>query len=359
MRLASRSMLFLAAAAMAAACLVGCGSSKSGSSGSSDDSSSANGGSSAWNAVLAAAKQEGAVTWYDAHVQAQVDSFQAAFTKAYPDIKLTAVRLVQTDSIPKVEAERTSGANGADVIGTADETFGVAQVAAGADRLKKLVGPDVSKLPPTVLRGNGLWAFPSFNVTELGWNTDLVKTPPKSYEDLLDPQYKGKIGFAENNNAATVSYWNTLASIAGPDYLTKLAAQKPKFYPTAAALSQGIASGEVSVTAYALPSVFGPLKATGAPVQYAPPATQKVWATATSAYALGWAKHPNAAQVLINFMFTPAGQEALAAGGVSVITPPAKSAVIKLAETIPADTANTTPAMTDASIAAWKKTFGR
>jgi iron(III) transport system substrate-binding protein len=70
-------------------------------------------------------------------------------------------------------------------------------------------------------------------------------------------------------------------------------------------------------------------------------------------------KHPNAAQVLVNFMATPAGQEVLGKDGYSALpnipgtVGPIEQASIANVKRI------TQPGWYDSYYADWKKTFGR
>jgi iron(III) transport system substrate-binding protein len=55
----------------------------------------------------------------------------------------------------------------------------------------------------------------------------------------------------------------------------------------------------------------------GAPVAFAPTTPQ--WAIQFYTYIVNWAKHPNAAQVLYDFMASPEGQAVINQGAVSVL----------------------------------------
>jgi putative spermidine/putrescine transport system substrate-binding protein len=85
------------------------------------------------------------------------------------------------------------------------------------------------------------------------YNPDVVKTPPAGLMDLLDPQWKGKIGMV-----STVAQWAMLAAslaqtgtttdfAAAKDYMLKLNANGLRLYPETDSLAPAFKSGEINV----------------------------------------------------------------------------------------------------------------
>ncbi|MBP0573641.1 extracellular solute-binding protein, partial [Mycobacterium tuberculosis] len=55
--------------------------------------------------------------------------------------------------------------------------------------------PNYADLYPLAKKTNGYGAIAAVSPIGLGYRTDLVKTPPKSWKDLwTNPEFKGKIG---------------------------------------------------------------------------------------------------------------------------------------------------------------------
>ena len=76
-----------------------------------------------WDAVVAAAQEEGKVTFYTAQGLDQANQVKAAFEEQYPGITVDVVRDISSNLIPKLEAERQTGNGIADVYVSADTAW--------------------------------------------------------------------------------------------------------------------------------------------------------------------------------------------------------------------------------------------
>jgi iron(III) transport system substrate-binding protein len=267
-----------------------------------------------WSQTVAAAEQEGTVVVYTPYLQNQQDALQAAFAERYPAISVQMVRQLSGVEA-KLDAEKQTGAAGADVVVTNDPGL-AARYAASGDLLP-LGGPAAE-----AWSGNphlaGDTAFTStFNTLGIAWNTGQVDAAVTGYADLLRPELKGRIGLVDmTGTPAIVDFYRFLEETQGPDFLTRLAAQEPRFYPSTVPLQQAVVAGEVSVAGYVVPAVREEADA-GAPVGFVLPTP--AWAAPFDAFGVGWAKHPNAAKVVLDFMMSPEGQTALGIDGTSAL----------------------------------------
>ena len=92
-----------------------------------------------------------------------------------------------------------------------------------------------------------------FSPQILIYNPQTVKTPPTSFTDLLDPKYKGKVGFP-NDNDFFVMMMASLAASGNVDdvekakaLLVKLNANGLRLYPTTDSIASAFKSGEIEV----------------------------------------------------------------------------------------------------------------
>jgi iron(III) transport system substrate-binding protein len=269
-----------------------------------------------WDSVVAAANKEGSVLLYSSQNPVRLDALKAAFTKKYPKIKMEYIRGTDAELDPKIEVENRTGKGSADVHMVTDPSW-IKNAADSGKFSSDIVGPafddkafDRSK---NVLKDK--FFLTSAAVFAMGWNTKDAPDGLTTPQDVLDPKYKGKIGITNPQGiAAYVDFYKFYEKNFGPDFLEKLAAQKPRIYPSALGIAQALTSGEIAVAPGVQPLV-AEVKA-GAPVDWKLP--DPAWGTPWFTHVLKVAPHPNAAQVLADFMITPEGQSALNAGYASV-----------------------------------------
>lgn len=281
------------------------------SSASAGASASASGASSDWAKTVEAANNEGSVVLYSSLAPAVLQSLQTAFAKVYPKIQLQYVRQTDTVTIAKIPLEE-SGGGGADAMTVATFEFIDSQNAAG-----KLVGftsPNLDGYPKEGFRFKNA-VIVHQDAEGIAYNTNVFKTPPTQWTDLLQPQYKGRIGTLSFKIPVVIAWYDWLRSIYGPDIWNRLAAVQPKFYDTTAALAQAVASGELDASFNDVGAAVNPLTATGAPVKFVVPSTKEAFTLQDVAAVLTQAHHPNAAKVLVDFMASKDGQAAMTAGG--------------------------------------------
>lgn len=259
-----------------------------------------------WQAVVEAAKEEGTVTLYTEQIEALAIEVEAAFEAAYPEIDLVFVRGTPGDMQAKLDAEVRSGAAAADLyVATETKWF-----EANLDVLTEILSPAVSSEPfASNLADAGTYLGPiSGSVLGLGWNTSLVSEPVADFTDLLRPEFENSIAFVSLDVNLQVEQMKFFENTYGPDFLTELAAQRPQFLASGAQILQATIAGEFAGAGWASAVVLDSKEA-GAPVDFVtPPAA---YGTAFHVAPLAQAPHPNAAQVLIDWYTSEAGQTAL------------------------------------------------
>jgi iron(III) transport system substrate-binding protein len=305
-----------------------------------------------WSEVVSNAVAEGTVIMYTPYLQNQQDALQAAFSAKYPGIQLQMVRQLQGVQA-KLDAEKQTGSAGADVVVTNDPSLGEGLRTRGD--LLAIDGPSTDLWTGNSYFAAGAYFTSTLNTLGLAWNTDLVTQPIASYADLLRPELAGRIGLVEvTGTPAIVDFYQFLEESQGPDFLARLAAQRPTFYPSTVPLQQAVIAGEVSVGGYVVPAVRDE-KANGAPVDFALP--QPAWAAPFDAFAVGWSQHPHAARVLLDFMMSREGQAALAIDGTSAL--PGVDVLTPLDQVRPSEVATLTPDAVSQYAARWRGIFGR
>lgn len=262
-----------------------------------------------WDEVVAAAEDEGKVSFYSVMPGTQNDRLAAAFEQAYPEIDLQILR--GAGELPgRVDAEIQGGTDGADVFLFSDPNW----FAKREEDLSNVDGPNVEGWNPEAWAVQGKAIIPSaYPYSMIVWNTDRFPDGFESWDDLLDPSVSGSLGLRSDVTTSLAGYLDFQETELGDDYLTRLGKQKPSFYPSVVPMTQSVASGEIGVANTSTPSVVKEMQDQGAPIKSIIP---------TPSYWIEWgvaglekSKRPNASRVLLDFIMSEEGQTAINGDG--------------------------------------------
>lgn len=257
-----------------------------------------------WRAIQAAARKEGRVVMYATIVAPVLQRLKEDFERANAGMVLEYSRIPSATQVAaKVEQERKTGVDGADLaINT--EALGLKDVAR-EKLIKPPSGPSAKAWPPGYVI---LGAIPvlAMEPMVIAYNTNLVKTPITGYQDLLRPEFKGKIGTSDFVSPTIVAWSDWLEKTQPAGFLARFAAQNPRPYSGAAPVTQAVAAGEQSIAAFSVTTVAVPLIEQGAPLKVVVP-KPSLGFRITGAL-LGWSKRPNAGLVLMDYLMSVRGQ---------------------------------------------------
>lgn len=265
--------------------------------------------SAAIDEICTAGASEPKLIWYSSQDPSRNDAALAAFREAYPKIDIEAFRLATGQLAIRYASERQAGVVNADIISLADPNF----IADGfsKDWFEQFAKADL----PALAALDDKWfdkgsATTSVSILGYGINTQLVgATPPASWQDLLKPEYAGKIILGDPRAVPSyMALFRILKDELGEEFLIKLAAQNPVVVPSVVPATQQLAAGEVTIIVPSVMTTLRVLKLEGAPIEFVAPSptTGNEFETVLSKGA----DSPNAAKCLYNFLFTEAGQKA-------------------------------------------------
>ena len=142
--------------------------------------------------LIDGARKEGEITIYTSAPSDDMLALTAAFEKKY-GIKAKVWRASSEKVLGRGITEARGNRFDADVY----ETNGPELEALHREKLLQLVkSPSLGDLVPQAILPHGEWVSTRINIFTAAYNTNLIKKEdlPKTYQDLLNPKWKGKLG---------------------------------------------------------------------------------------------------------------------------------------------------------------------
>ncbi len=178
--------------------------------------------------LIEAAKKEGKVTWYTSVDLALGEKVAKAFEAKYPGIAMKVERSGAERNFQRIGQEYASKVYVCDVVNSSDAAHLIIWKRDGL--LAPYVPEDVARdFPATHKDPDGMYASWRVTVCPIAYNPKLVKPEdaPKSYADLLDPKWSGKIVKAHPGYSGTImTATQQLSRDLGWSWFEKLARQK-------------------------------------------------------------------------------------------------------------------------------------
>src|SRR6185369_17274316 len=147
--------------------------------------------------VVERARAEGEVVLYTAWGFDTLQLLQKAFGKKYPFIKMNVLRMRSERLLSRTVAEQKQKVFNADV-------FSGSQLAMlnhkKEGHLQKYLSPEHAAFPKEFKDPDGFWTSFYVDTRVVAFNPRLVARDqlPKTYDDLLLPKWKGKLGMDES-----------------------------------------------------------------------------------------------------------------------------------------------------------------
>jgi iron(III) transport system substrate-binding protein len=261
-------------------------------------------------ALIEAAKKEGQVIHYTSTDLPVAEKLAKAFEAKYPGIAVRVERTGAERVFQRIGQEYMSDIHAVDVVNSSDAAHFVVWKRDGL--LAPYVPEDVAKFYPEEHRDpDGLFASWRIFLSIIAYNTNLVKAEdaPKSFADLLDPKWKGKIVKAHPGYSGTImTATYALQRAVGWSFFEQLAKQNVMQVQSAADPPKKLDLGERAIQADGNEYGILQLKEAGRPVQ-------PVYATEGSPMIVGpngifkGAPNPNAARLFQSFCFSREAQQ--------------------------------------------------
>ena len=255
--------------------------------------------------VKTLAEAEGKLMFYASFNATDSKTLIDGFKQLYPKIDAAFYRATDAQMMERILTEARSGRNLWDVMMTSSfygYNLKKRGMLAAYDSPERKYYRDGYKDPQAT------WTSIFTNYGAFGFNTrNVAKTSiPKSYSDLLKPEWKGNIGI----DSRPYEWFGTMVKAMGDEkgltYMRELAKQV-QLRNGRTILSQLTAAGEFKGALSAYSQTFETMKPSGAPVDwvYLNPVFANIHPTGISAKA----PHPNAGKLFVDFVLSKRGQE--------------------------------------------------
>jgi ABC-type Fe3+ transport system substrate-binding protein len=158
-----------------------------------------------------------------------------------------------------------------------------------------------------------IYMFQAYLTESIWYNTDLLRPAEvRSYDDLLNPKWKGKIGFLDPRSpGAGDSNWSFMWEIKGEDYLRKLVAQDLFLGRDQRVLAESLAKGRVGIMVGLTYYTYLPFIKAGLPIKSLPAMKEGTYGTGGSGNVavIKTPAHPHATRLFVNWLLSREGQE--------------------------------------------------
>lgn len=299
-----------------------------------------NHGASADPVDMAAAKAEGKVVWYTSTPVATAQKLAKLF-EDQTGIHVELFRSGGSAVIRRFMQETDAGRPLNDVLTTSDPAASAALAQKGI--FVPFKPADWAKVPDSVKDPNGAYVAQRLNMMVMYVRTDKVAPAdePKTWTDVTDPKYKGKLVMTDPSfTALQLMVVSTNSHRLGWDYYEKLRKNDTMIVPGNQQILDMVKRGERVIAVGASDSYATAARKQGHPIKTLYPSDGTFIIPSPTAVVKGSA-HPNAAKAFANFMLSlPAQQMFPADGGYSArvdVAPPAGNPKLGDVKAIPID----------------------
>lgn len=248
---------------------------------------------------LAAAKQEGTVSWYTSTPIATAQKISKLFEEE-TGVKVQLFRSGGEAVLTRFLQEASAGRVIADVLTISDPPAFNALMQ--RDQLIPFRPKNWDKIPAEVKDPQGRWIAQRINLAVMSMRADRGLEAPKNWTDLLDPKYKGKMVMPDPSfTSIQLMVVATLSQKYGWQFYEKLKANDIMIVQGHQQVSDTLTKGERVLAAEGGDSYAWVDRKAGHKIETIFP-TDGAFAIPAPTAVIKGAPHPNAAKVLAEFM---------------------------------------------------------
>jgi iron(III) transport system substrate-binding protein len=260
--------------------------------------------------LVDAARREGKVVWYTSVDLPLAEKVAKSFEAKYPGIATGVERTGAERVFQRIGQEYASRIHAVDVVNSSDAAHFIVWKRDGL--LAPYVPEDVAQFYASEHKDpDGMFASFRVWLSVIAYNTNLVKPEdaPKSFADLLDPKWAGKIVKGHPGYSGTImTATYQMARDLGWDYFEKLAKQRVMQVQSSADPPKKLALGERAVMADGNEYNIFQMKDQGQPVEVVYPIEGAPLIVGPNGLFKN-APNPNAARLFQSYCFSVEAQQ--------------------------------------------------
>src|SRR6266540_4149681 len=194
--------------------------------------------------LIEGAKKEGELNIYTSAQSDDMGALVGAYEKKYA-VKVNVWRASSEKVLQRAVAEARANRNTVDIV----ETNGPEMESLHREKvLQQVKSPHHADLIAPAIRPHGEWVGTRLNVFVQAYNTKAVKKEelPKTWEDLLDPKWKGRLGIEQEDSDWLAGMFDEIGEAKGTKLFKEIVARNGMSVRKGhTLLAQLVVSGEV------------------------------------------------------------------------------------------------------------------
>jgi iron(III) transport system substrate-binding protein len=253
--------------------------------------------------VVAAAKKEGTFTWYTSFAEKDIPTVVEPFEKKY-GVKVKVWRASTEKVLQRVLTEASARRYDVDAVHISAPEMEVLHV---EKILQPVASPSFKSLVAGAVPAHREWAGTLLTVWVQAYNTTAIpkRDLPRTYRDLLDPRFKGKLGVEVEDQEWFATVALSMGEEQGLAFFRELVAKNGLSVRKGhTLLTNMVVSGEVPMGLTVYNYMADQAKRKGAPIDWI--ALDPAVARANGMGIARRAQHPNAALLFYDYFLTEA-----------------------------------------------------
>jgi len=257
--------------------------------------------------LIEGAKKEGKIVIWDAGAAKEWEQAFNKFRQKYPFVAIEHWRGDDAAIHQKITTEARAGVYNVDVAST---EINVITDLKKSGLMKRYSWPNTAAWAPQYKDRDGYWIARHILCVVIGYNTNLVSPAeaPKTWDDVLDPKWKGTLSIDRDAGDWVLMLWAEWGKEKALSYLKNLAKNNVALGAGSTARNEMLAAGAFKIDLRLNLNRFLEYQHKGAPIEWV--RTDPVLSRSSPIFIAERSPHPNAAVLFADWFTSLEGQQA-------------------------------------------------